>query len=108
MIFLRTLILVAVAVLLFYWLRRARSVKQTKPVDDAQPAEGLLRCAFCAVNFPATDAVTPGGELFCTEAHQEASKYTSLAVLIGRRYYRRPTPFGDHCVSFRAIDLPLV
>ncbi len=77
MIFLRTLILVAVAVLLFYWLRRARSVKQTKPVDDAQPAEGLLRCAFCAVNFPATDAVTAGGEFFCSEAHRLASKDAS-------------------------------
>jgi len=74
MFFLRTLIFVAAAVLVFYWLRRAHSVKPTTPVEDAPPAQGLLRCAFCAVNFPATDAITAGSDVYCCEAHRLAAK----------------------------------
>jgi hypothetical protein len=74
MFFLRTLIFVAAVVLLFYWLRSARSAKNTKPFKDAPPTQGLLRCTYCAVNFPASDAITVGGNVYCCEAHQIAAQ----------------------------------
>lgn len=77
MFFLRTLIFVAVAVLLFYWLRHARNGKPAKPVDQVPPTQGLLRCAFCAVNFPASDAITVGSDVFCCEAHRLAARDVS-------------------------------
>ncbi len=74
MFFLRTLIFVAAAVLVFYWLRRARSAKPTTSVEDAPPTQGLLRCTFCTVNFPASDAITVGSDVYCCEAHRLAAK----------------------------------
>ena len=74
MFFLRTLILIAVVVLLFYCLRQWRRAKPIKPVSEVPPTQGLLRCAYCEVNFPAADAITVGSDVFCCEAHRLAAK----------------------------------
>lgn len=70
MFFLRALAIVALIVLLFYWLRPARP-KTTE--RNATSTQGLLRCAHCAVNFPAAEAVKVGRDVYCCEAHRLAA-----------------------------------
>ena len=71
MFLLRTLAFVALIVLLFYWLRRARA---KTPERNSTSTQGLLRCTFCAVNFPASEAVTVDRDVYCCEAHSLAAQ----------------------------------
>ena len=71
MFVLRTLAFITLIVLLFYWLRRARP---NTPERKSTSTQGLLRCAFCAVNFPASEAVTVNRNVYCCEAHSLAAQ----------------------------------
>lgn len=63
------LILVLFALALI-WRQKGR--RPSKP--EAPPAipESMLRCAHCAVNFPASEQVSDGTDIFCCDAHRRA------------------------------------
>ena len=74
MFFLRALAFVALIALLFYWLRPARP---KTPEQNSTSTQGLLRCAHCAVNFPAAEAVSADDNVYCCQAHRVAAQKES-------------------------------
>jgi len=69
------LILIAVGVLVIFWLLR-RALAGARKGDDAPPpgeAKGdLVSCAHCGVNLPKAEARSAGGRHYCSEEHWRA------------------------------------
>lgn len=80
------LVVVLIAVLLLVWLllgssrRRAQQQRRDAPAAPAaRPAaqvEGMVACAHCGVNLPASLAVNTLGHAYCSAAHREAGPRT--------------------------------
>ena len=77
------LVVVLIAVLLLVWLllgsSRRRAQQQRRDAPAARPAaqvEGMVACAHCGVNLPASLAVNTLGHAYCSAAHREAGPRT--------------------------------
>ena len=66
------LVIVVVAVVLWFLLRRDGRGGQRKPRDRAAGAKPMVRCAHCGLHLPADEAVSEGALPFCSEAHRLA------------------------------------
>lgn len=70
------LILIAVGVLVIFWLLRralAGARKGDAPPQAPGEAKGdLVSCAHCGVNLPKAEARSAGGRHYCSEEHWRA------------------------------------
>jgi uncharacterized protein len=67
----RLILIVLIAVLLLWLLRRALAAGKPKappPEGGSAPAE-LVDCAHCGVNLPKAEARSAGGRHYCSEEH---------------------------------------
>jgi len=63
---------IVVAYIVLKAMGRLRAYRRTGEPSDSPPglkAEDMVTCAFCSVNFPAGEAVTGEGRLFCGAEH---------------------------------------
>ncbi|TFW09491.1 hypothetical protein E4K72_05815 [Oxalobacteraceae bacterium OM1] len=65
------LLLLLVAVAVIHWLGRAKkaAVGAAGGRRPAPQVESMLQCAQCGVHFPASEAVTVGDRVYCSDAH---------------------------------------
>lgn len=88
----RILLLVAIALLAFFWIRkmlRAGDSSQKKPAQSdqsAQPAQpdqvadrpqDLIACHHCGLHFPQADACHKDGRIYCCDDHAKAGPKTN-------------------------------
>jgi uncharacterized protein len=68
---LRTL-LVIIAVVAIVWIVRfmARNGRRQVDTDAPKPVQQVVRCAHCGVHVPVDEAVSGGGEWYCSKAHR--------------------------------------
>lgn len=80
----RLLILLLLGVVVAWWLLgRAARIRGGDPTrtdepgksDTARPSQDMVQCAHCGVHLPRPEALSEGGELYCSESHR----------LLGRR-----------------------
>ena len=80
----RLLILLLLGVVVAWWLlgRAARirggdptRADETGKPDTARSSQDMVQCAHCGVHLPRPEALSEGGELYCSESHR----------LLGRR-----------------------
>jgi len=63
------LLFAGVVVLVIALLRHGVRRKEF-PAPDLAP-QGMKSCAFCGVNFPASEALIADGRVFCSEDHRK-------------------------------------
>jgi uncharacterized protein len=70
------LILIAVGVLVIFWLLRRALAGRRKDGEPAQapgePKGDLVSCAHCRMNLPKAEARSAGGRHYCSEEHWRA------------------------------------
>lgn len=75
----RTLLILALALIAFWWLRRSLQDMQRKRRDHAQQArdrekagapERMVACAHCGVHVPESDSVQADGQSYCCIKHR--------------------------------------
>ena len=67
----RLILIVLVAVLVLWLLRRAMAGGKAKapPPGEASATAELVSCAHCGVNLPKAEARSAGGRDYCSEEH---------------------------------------
>ncbi len=65
----RLVVIVIVAVLLVWLLRRAIAGPRKPPEPAGEPKGDLVNCAHCKVNLPKAEARSAGGRFYCSEEH---------------------------------------
>lgn len=65
------LVVLVVAVILWWLSARARIRPPQRPPTQHEP-EAFARCAHCGVHLPMNDAVIDRGIAYCSEAHRLA------------------------------------
>lgn len=72
-LFLLLVVLVFFAVL--FILKRINQFRQRQDIEEASeptPSEQMVKCAYCGVHLPESDAIQNGEKHFCGDAHQQA------------------------------------
>ena len=65
------LILLAVVVLVVYWvLRGYRRSLDKDEAREPRTLENMVRCAHCGLHVPRSESVEREGEFFCSEEHR--------------------------------------
>jgi uncharacterized protein len=66
-------VIVVVGVVLWLLLGRGRSLPRRPGTRAAGPPnEEMVRCAHCGLHLPRSEAVSAGGQLYCSDAHRIA------------------------------------
>ena len=65
----RLLVLLLIAVLVVWLLKRAVAGPRGGAPAGAAPQGELVRCAHCGVNLPKSEARSAGGRHYCSEEH---------------------------------------
>ena len=68
----RLLFWIALFVLVFLAMRvQARKIMWKAPKKPVEPeVERMVSCAHCGLHFPAAEAITDGGAIFCGDEHR--------------------------------------
>ena len=69
---LRLLLIIIVAGLVLTYLKRAFNNRRQPPAG--QPQSDMLRCAYCGVFIPKSEAVSTRGRHYCSSAHLDADR----------------------------------
>ncbi len=65
------LILLAIVVLVVYWvLRGYRRSLEKEDAGEPRALENMVRCAHCGLHVPRSESVERDGESFCSEEHR--------------------------------------
>ena len=70
------LVLMGVIGVVLWWLRMQRNTSDTgnsRTASGEQP-QSMVRCAYCNLHLPQTDAVHGTTGVFCSTAHQQAKE----------------------------------
>ena len=69
----RLLVLVLLAVVAVWLIRRALRAPRRSGADQAPPGapEELVRCAHCGVHLPRAEAHAAAGALYCSDQHAQ-------------------------------------
>ena len=70
------LVLIGVIGVVLWWLRIQRNTSDTdnnRKVSGEQP-QNMVRCAYCNLHLPQSDAVQGTAGLYCSTAHQQAKE----------------------------------
>ena len=51
--------------------RKSAQARRERP-DPEAPRELIMRCEHCGVHVPASEAITDGDRVYCSEAHRQA------------------------------------
>lgn len=69
------LILLALVVLVVYWVMRGyRRSLDRRDEDEAPALESMVRCARCGVHVPRSESFEGDGAVFCSEEHRRLGK----------------------------------
>jgi uncharacterized protein len=65
------LLVIAVFIVVYLFLRsyRRRVEAAPPPAAAAKHGEDMVRCRICGVHLPKSEAVTSGGEFYCSKEH---------------------------------------
>lgn len=65
-------LLLALAIYLIYrvWKKR-NALPPDKPSQSAKAPEQMVRCSFCGVHLPESDAISELDKIFCSSAHRD-------------------------------------
>ena len=68
------LLFILFIVALIYWLLKSK--RRAPPPQDQQPpaAQDMVRCTYCSVHLPRSEAILKGGKFYCSTAHSEGRK----------------------------------
>lgn len=53
----------------------ARSQQAKPPSRAPRGAEDMVKCAYCGVNLPRSEAFLTQGEFYCSREHQQLSQH---------------------------------
>jgi uncharacterized protein len=82
----RILLLVAIALLAFFWIRKMLRAGDSSGKKPAQPAQSdqvgdrpqdLIACHHCGLHFPQADALLKDGRTYCCDDHAKAGPKTN-------------------------------
>jgi uncharacterized protein len=73
------LVLAVVVVAIWFWRRgRQEEMRSRPPPPQTPPAVGapkaMVRCAYCGLHLPATDAINGPDGIYCSAAHRKAAE----------------------------------
>jgi uncharacterized protein len=73
------LVLAVVVVAIWFWRRgRQEEMRSRPPPPPTPPAVGapkaMVRCAYCGLHLPATDAINGPDGIYCSAAHRKAAE----------------------------------
>lgn len=73
------LVLAVVVVAIWFWRRgRQEEMRPRPPPPQTPPAVGapkaMVRCAYCGLHLPATDAINGPNGIYCSAAHRKAAE----------------------------------
>lgn len=73
MLLLRLILLAALAVIAFHFVRRALGLPGPGRTGVEPPQQQVMRrCAYCQVHVPEGESTQSRGHFFCCEAHRDA------------------------------------
>jgi uncharacterized protein len=64
------LLLLMVIVLVIWFVRRPVGVKPVADSTRPKEADEMLRCSYCEVYLPRSEAILLDGKVFCCEQHR--------------------------------------
>lgn len=64
------LLLVAVAIWIYYMFRRNPAPPQEPPVRGRDMPEDMVRCAECGVHLPRSESIMSKGQFYCSDEHR--------------------------------------
>lgn len=66
------ILLLAIGLLLAYWVLRAYRRKADRDAQSPPPADGedMVRCAQCGVHLPRSDSIAARGSHYCSAEHE--------------------------------------
>lgn len=74
----RLLFILALAVVVYLLLKSHRTgISRAEPpasVDKQRPTEDMVRCSYCGVHLPRSEAIMAGGKFYCSDAHRRAQQ----------------------------------
>jgi uncharacterized protein len=71
----RLIVLVVLVVLAVWLVRRALRRSLPKDMPRKTPTDGeLVRCAYCGLHLPRSEAHQAGGVLYCSDDHARLAK----------------------------------
>jgi len=65
---LKWIALVALGVLIYWFLKQARRIQQ-KNNDHRTAIEDMVRCTYCGVHLPKSESITSQDRYFCNTNH---------------------------------------
>jgi uncharacterized protein len=75
------LVLAVIVVAIWFWRRGRQEEMQMRsrpPPPPTPPAVGapkaMVRCAYCGLHLPATDAINGPDGIYCSAAHRKAAE----------------------------------
>lgn len=71
----RILVIAAVVWLAYALFKRWLEGKnQPRPGADGRPQERMVKCAYCGVHVPESQALHSGGRSYCSPEHRDAHR----------------------------------
>ena len=70
----KILLLIVIALVVYTVIKRYQQSLKAPAAPLIKPAEDMVKCAYCHVNLPRSDALATQGEFFCTTEHQLLGK----------------------------------
>ncbi len=71
----KILLLIAIGFVVLAVIRTYQRSLNKPPVSAREPVvEDMVKCAYCGVNLPRSEAIYSGGDFFCTPEHKQLGK----------------------------------
>ena len=71
----KILLLIVIGFVVWALIRNyQRSLNKPAAGTDEKAVENMVKCAHCGVNLPRSEAISSGGDFFCTPEHKQLGK----------------------------------
>ena len=71
----KILLLIVIGFVVWALIRNyQRSLNKPAARADERAVENMVKCAHCGVNLPRSEAISSGGDFFCTPEHKQLGK----------------------------------
>lgn len=67
----KLILFLVVAVALYWWLRRPRTIAQQSETPAPKEPESMVSCAYCGLHVPQRESIVAGDRHYCGAEHRD-------------------------------------